>query len=84
MKVKMNLTIAGEAPVYGLASYDFKTNDIVDLDPVLAKAWIEAGHASPVDDDTVLHAGTSSSIETAALETPETAVPAPPARKKRG
>jgi hypothetical protein len=49
MKVRMLVSIAGHAePAYSLPEFSFSPGDEVDLDPALAKAWLESGHAEKV------------------------------------
>lgn len=49
IKVKMLTSIAGLAnPAYDLPEHGYQQDDIVELHPVLANAWIEAGIAEAV------------------------------------
>ena len=49
VRVKMLTSVAGR-PAYS-------SNDIVDLKPEIAKAWIEEGYCTPVREEAVERAG---------------------------
>lgn len=46
MKIRMLVSIAGNADArYGLGDFSFAAGQVVDVDKVLAAAWIAAGNA---------------------------------------
>lgn len=68
MKVRMLTSMVA-------ATWSYAPGDIVDLEPRIAKAWIEAGLAVPAD--------RGSEPEAATLDTPEQAIIPAAKRRKR-
>lgn len=66
VKVRMTTSIAGNPePLYDLDGFSFQPEQIVELHPDLAKAWLTSGLAVPF---------VEREVETTSIEAPETAV----------
>jgi len=52
VKIKMNVAIAGLAePKYDLGEFSFVPEQVVEVHPDLAAAWVVAGHAEAIAED---------------------------------